>query len=888
MIDISTLPMNSTLIAPPYLHPLLRSEFLEHKQGVLGVTLCSLTSFLLQNQFGEIPSIHTILFQYRNILIQHQSSLSIYKEVSLAPTFLKDCYQYIEDMKEWHITIDNLPEENDAQVEIKFIIHHLFNIITPNDHKQKALHELQQKDASHVYIYDTYTTLEESNIIELLCKNNAKLLQVPQQVAQKNFFHATNKRQEVESCAQYIIQKAIDTKDIHITLADSTYAPLLQQVFNRYQIPFTSLSQTLVSIITKRIIALLNYYVYKDTTSLMEAIDTGAFPFQDISYMQSYLNVFPKNIHAPFEHLQKDLDTGHVLQEYDIIQLTKLEEKAETVRSSYIQQFNLIEQATSYESLFLEVFKLIETTLITPADAIIFTNIQSIIKEIFPYIQNDEDILFALSFMEDGIQQSSVQEIGGALVTSLTQCSTYRQTHFIMGCTQKNYPAFPSKSGVFDEDYYALLPYPKMEDRYAFHIHQLDKILHSSESCIASFPLGTYEGKPLEAAIEIEQFMVKKAVSYPLQNSYQELRVDTTITPAMASRLFIKNGKVHGSISSLERYVKCPFSYFLRYGLSLQEPMEYGFSDSYMGSISHYVLEVLNQELGKSYTKATADKVNKILTSEVDIITKVFPNLEAQLKSIQHRMHSSILQTLKRLHEFEQHSHLYPWKQEEEFYYDVNLRDDVVLSLHGFIDRIDADANFACILDYKSSSKKLSEPNVFAALQLQLLTYSIVSEKLDNKTILGAYYISLKNENNVQIAGKVSRRKPVTFQSISSKEQREAIQKAHRFNGWTMNPNIDLLDDDGSHITGVHQNKDGIVTASKTYDLSTIHQYFTSMYQQIGERILHGDNAIEPSDDACTYCKYHEICRFSGFFSVKEPLIKPDDSLYLKGGEEDA
>lgn len=888
MIDISTLPMNSTLIAPSYLHPLLRGEFLKHKQGVLGITLCSLTSFLLQNQPDEIPTISAVLFQYRNILKDHQPSLYIYKEVSLSYTFLKDCYQYIEDMKEWHISVQDLPEENDAQIEIKFIIKHLFMILTANDIKQKAIQEIQHKDASHVYIYDTYTTLEDSKIIEMLIQNNALLIQVPRQDTQKHFFHAINKRGEVESCAQYIIQHAINAEDVHITLNDSTYTPLVQQVFDRYQIPFTLLSPTHVSIITKRIVVLLKYYLYKDTTSLMEAIDTGAFPFQNISYLQSYLNVFPKDIHSPFQHLQKDLKNGHVLREYDILQLRKLEEKAESVRSSYIQQFNMMEQATSYETLFLDIFKLVETTLLTTSDTIIFTNIQSLIKDIFPYIQNDDDILFALSFIENSIQQGSIQEIGGAILTPLTQVSTYRKYHFLLGCTQKNYPAFPSKTGIFDEDYYALLPYLKMEDRYTFHNQQLAKILQQSPICIASFPLGTYEGKPMEAAIEIEQFMVKKAIPYPLQTSYHELPVNIKITPNMAKKLFVDNGKLHGSISSLERYVKCPFSYFLRYGLAIQEEMEYGFSDSYMGSLSHYVLEALSSELGKSYTKATVDKVNKILTNEIDIIKNVFPNLEAQLRSIQQRMQTSILQTLKRLDEFERHSHLYPWKQEEEFYYDVSIRDDIILSLHGFIDRIDADANFACILDYKSSSKKLSEANVFAALQLQLLTYSIVSEKIENKTILGAYYISLKNENNVQIAGKVSRRKPVTYQSVSSVDQRDIIAKAHRLNGWTMNPNIDLLDDDGSHISGVRQNKEGVVRASKTYDLSTIHQYFTSMYQQIGERILNGDNAIAPSEDACRYCKYHEICRFNGFFSIKDALIEPDDSLYLKGEEEDA
>ena len=53
----------------------------------------------------------------------------------------------------------------------------------------------------------------------------------------------------------------------------------------------------------------------------------------------------------------------------------------------------------------------------------------------------------------------------------------------------------------------------------------------------------------------------------------------------------MKDDVLKGSISSLERYIHCPFSYFLRYGLGLREPMQYTFSDSYAGTLSHYVLE---------------------------------------------------------------------------------------------------------------------------------------------------------------------------------------------------------------------------------------------------------------------------------------------------------
>ena len=50
-------------------------------------------------------------------------------------------------------------------------------------------------------------------------------------------------------------------------------------------------------------------------------------------------------------------------------------------------------------------------------------------------------------------------------------------------------------------------------------------------------------------------------------------------------------------------------------------------------------------------------------------------------------------------------------------------------------------------------------------------------------------------------------------------------------NGWVMDSDIQALDDNGAHIVGVSQNKEGIIKPRKLYDLSSIERYFTKMYQ---------------------------------------------------------
>ena len=54
-----------------------------------------------------------------------------------------------------------------------------------------------------------------------------------------------------------------------------------------------------------------------------------------------------------------------------------------------------------------------------------------------------------------------------------------------------------------------------------------------------------------------------------------------------------------------------------------------------------------------------------------------------------------------------------------------------------------------------------------------------------------------------------------------------------------MSYQVDILDDDATHIAGVRQNKDGIIKAGKTYSLDQyLKKYFTTIYQKIADRIL--------------------------------------------------
>lgn len=895
MINLNMLPIGATLLAPSYLHPQIRKEILRNQTGKIGLRIFSLHNWLSTYTDVEVASVYQTLYEYKKKIANILDELTIYKEIAQSSTFLKECYDFLDTLYFWDIPLHKLLQQTPAQREIYHILQLLDGLSTPSYAVKRALKNIRHLDLSSLFIWDTYTTIEDKNILFTLFEQGAQHLKTQKyDEVEKYFFHAVNKRQEIEACAQYIIEHGLQAEDIQITLANISYKPIITQVFERYEIPFTILHTSHTSIITKRFIALFEYYLHPDTEHLFSCMDTNLFHVDGLQKMREYIEIFESDIFHPFQHLQKIDSIGHILDPIELEKLKQLEKQAEAVRLQLLETLITIVYPGSYKEFLIFAVSLVQNSISSLSkDKSVFLQIEDILKDVFPYINSREDVAFFLPFIENVSKSAQIKELKGVLITDLQQSCMDKKHHFMLGCTQKDYPAFKTKKGIFDEYYYAQLKdYPTMEERYQFYLKELDQLLYTSKYLYISYPLGTYEGKAMEAALEIEQFMNQRSIAYPLHTNYMDYCNAYTMSRNLAEQLFVKEGYIYGSISALERYVKCPFSYFLRYGLSIREPMKHGFPNSYAGTLFHYILESLVELHGKAYTQSTVEKIEELLQKEIQVMEDVFPALEMKLENVKTRIQTSITQTLQILDEFEQHSFLHPDKEfcEYEFLYKIPLTSMVQLALRGFIDRIDQSDEFACILDYKSSSKTLSEANVFAALQLQLLTYSIVVKKELHKQVLGAYYVSLKNENINYTAGRVSRRKPAAYLPSSKEEFQEIRMKAHRFNGWTMHRDISVLDDTGSHIVGISQNKDGEIKPRKLYDLDTIEQYFTTMYQRIGTRILDGDIRCNPMEDACMFCNYHEICRFKGMYAEKAAFIEPDERLYqqAKGSDDDA
>ena len=867
----------------------IREQVLREQQGMIGKKIVSLSQFLSSYIYEEIPSLPRTLLTVHKRLYQLQTPFVTYQNVIHTPSFLKECYECIQDLRFWNISMDQLPKQNEAQKELYEIVRLFEDINVPSDLQKKALSSIQHLDLTHVYIVDTYQSLEEKKVQDILYKQGAQRIEQQSLCTHKEFYHALNKRVEVEACAQYIIQHNLQAEDIHISLCDASYQTIIKQIFQRYEIPFTLLQDQHSSITTKRFLALLDFYIQPNSTTVLACLDCGVCTQKGLHYIREYMRVFSHDFFEPFQHVSKIEDFGNVMDGHTFSSLQKLEENAREVYEEVLPFFTTLRDMTSLEDVWSCIAHYVKESIRKPEEISIYKNVLSLLEDVHDLIVEKEDIQFLRMFIQGMSIYEQPSTMQGLLVHALTQSTLDRPHHFLLGATQTKYPAFSVKNGIFDEAYYACISqYPSMQERYHHYLYELEKLLERSTHIYISYPLSTYEGKGMEAALEIEQFVGKASTSYPIHENYRQVDIQHHIDSETAYKLFVHDQVIKGSISSIERYVKCPFSYFLRYGLSLKEPMKLGFPDSYAGTLSHYVLETLIALYGKAYTTHVEDTMSSLLDDELDKLQTVFPAMKDALENVKNRLYTSMIQTMYMLEDFEQHSSLAPSKCEYAFRYEIPIQQDVILAMSGYIDRIDESREFACILDYKSSMKVLSETNVFAALQLQLLTYAMVMQKESGKEMLGAYYVSLKNENIPYPAGSIHRRKPVTHYMFDQDTMEEERKKAHRFNGWTFHKDIYTLDDEASHIKGIRKNKDGEIKSTKLYDLTAIKTHFDTMYQMITKRILSGDIQCIPLEDACTYCVYHEICRFHGFYEEKKVLIEVDDEIYQKGDSEDA
>ncbi len=230
-----------------------------------------------------------------------------------------------------------------------------------------------------------------------------------------------------------------------------------------------------------------------------------------------------------------------------------------------------------------------------------------------------------------------------------------------------------------------------------------------------------------------------------------EKHIPEKIDPEVAYGIYGNN--LYGSVSKFETYGKCPFSFFLNYGLNIKEKDKYKLLPPDFGNISHdalknYGIRLLDEKL--DWTEISAEKrAEYIKECAVDAINQYENgkfNDSEKSKYLATRVSDALTLTLKMMTEQLKDSDFRPYDFEKKFELKRNISltetenngeaAKARLLLKGTVDRIDIcdteDVRATKIIDYKSSDKGIDLKDVYMGVSLQLPIYLRVITDIKN------------------------------------------------------------------------------------------------------------------------------------------------------------
>ena len=343
------------------------------------------------------------------------------------------------------------------------------------------------------------------------------------------------------------------------------------------------------------------------------------------------------------------------------------------------------------------------------------------------------------------------------------------------------------------------------------------------------------------------------------------------------------------SVSRLEQYQSCHFAYYLKYGLKLSEKDNFKINPVDTGTFMHDVIDTFfNNIKENSYNlKELTDEqimelINDIVEEKLGLNKNYIFTSSPKYKSLSQRLKKVIFRSMKYIVEslkfskFEVLGNEVEFKEGKEYPpITMELESGQKVEITGKIDRIDIakldNDKYVRIIDYKSSAKNIDLNQVYAGLQLQLITYLDAVCEHEDLLPAGVLYFNLVD--------------PVikSKKSLTKEEIEDRIRKQFKMQGLIL-ADIDVvkmmdtnLETGSSDIIPAYVGKEGTLSTTRSSSVNRkqfeyLQKYTNKIIKQISGEILSGNIDINPyyntknKKTPCDYCAYKSVCNFSNTF----------------------
>lgn len=357
--------------------------------------------------------------------------------------------------------------------------------------------------------------------------------------------------------------------------------------------------------------------------------------------------------------------------------------------------------------------------------------------------------------------------------------------------------------------------------------------------------------------------------------------IPEALTQENAEELYGKN--LYVSVTQLESFFEDPFSYFLKYGLRLEERDILDLTPLETGNFFHSALDALFKKI--SQEKLSLDKLSE---SELEALTgEILSELFTQRQfSILNKTHDMVFnryllsQTIKQMATIfamqKEHTPFHTEKTEIPFGFQQSknsiqgfsqdLTDGRSIQLRGVIDRVESalieEELYLNVIDYKSSKQNFNIEDVYYGLDLQLLTYLFTA--LNNAKELvgkdakpfGGFYYQIQNPF-IELEAK-------DF-NLSVETRKESVQnqrlKQYKLNqGFIVDPKenlevfkeyVEISKDSPLYSMRYNKGNDEIKLKGTTFtedEFLLLNDFLEAKIIEAGEQILNGVTVLRPYD----------------------------------------
>lgn len=358
-----------------------------------------------------------------------------------------------------------------------------------------------------------------------------------------------------------------------------------------------------------------------------------------------------------------------------------------------------------------------------------------------------------------------------------------------------------------------------------------------------------------------------------------------------------EDGKLMFSVSRLEKYAECPFSYFVQYGLKAKNRKIYEFTPPDLGSFVHDILDLFTNRIKKEgilWSELNNERCKDIVSNLIDIRlseqTNSILNSSKRFKYLSQRFKRVISKSVTVMAEQIGKGEFEVFKTEFDFgnyktgeAVMLNLQDDEKVYLQGRIDRIDTldldGQTYIRIIDYKTGAKKFDLNELYYGLQMQLLVYldAIIknSKYILEKQVIPGAVLYFKVDDPI-----IKSKKEMTTEEVETEVLEELKLKGLVLKDAKVVKAMDRDIEGYSLVIPAAFKKDGDFKSTSDVvteeEFTLLREYVNRKMISLCEDMLCGDIKIEPTKQAnrsyCEYCDFSSICQFDT--SIKDNKYK--------------